>query len=106
MDGLGLARDEIAVEEAKADGFFGIRVGDFFDLFSDGDFDGEFFAEFAHQTVLEGFVGFDLAAGEFPQEAEVIVRAALGDEEFAGAEDQTGGDIDGFTHPDQRPMLL
>ena len=98
MDGLGFAGDKIAVEEAEADSFFGIGVGDFFDLFSDGDFDGEFFAEFADEAVLEGLVGLNLTAGEFPEEAEVIVRAALGDKEFAGAEDQAGGNINGFVH--------
>ena len=35
------------MEEAEADGFFGVSVGDFFDFVSDGDFDAEFFAEFA-----------------------------------------------------------
>jgi hypothetical protein len=98
MDGLGFARDKIAVEEAEADGFFGIGVGDFFELFSDGDFDGEFFAEFADEAVLEGFVGLDFTAREFPQKAEVIARAALGDEQLAGAEDEAGGDIDDFVH--------
>ena len=98
VDGLGFARQEIAVEEAEADGFFGIGVGDFFELRADGDFDGEFFAEFADEAVFEGFVGFDFAAGEFPKEAQVIAGAALGDEEFAGPEDEAGGDIDGFVH--------
>ena len=98
VDGLGIAGVEGAEEEPEADGFFGIGVGDFFDLFSDGDFDAEFFAEFADEAVLEGFVGLDLAAGEFPQEAEVIAGAALGDEKFAGAEDEAGGDIDDFVH--------
>src|SRR5688572_30669380 len=110
MNGLGFARDKIAMEEAEADRFFGIGVGDFFDLFSDRDLDAEFFAEFADEAVLEGFVRLDLTTREFPEEAEVIVRSALGDEKFAGAEDEAGGDIDDLAHSvesaDQRPMLL
>jgi hypothetical protein len=86
------------VEEAEADGFFGVSVGDFFDLVSDGDFDAEFFAEFADEAVLESFAELDFAAGEFPEAAEVIAGAALGDEELAGAEDEAGGDIDDFVH--------
>ena len=30
------------------------------------DADAEFFLQFAHQRLLDGFSGFDLAAGEFP----------------------------------------
>ena len=86
------------MEEAEADGFFGVSVGDFFDLVSDGDFDAEFFAEFADEAVLESFAELDFAAGEFPEAAEVIAGAALGDEELAGAEDEAGGDIDDFVH--------
>ena len=99
VDWLGFAGDEGAVEEAEADGFFGIGVGDFFDLRADGDFDGEFFAEFADEAVFEGFSGFDFAAGEFPEEAEVVAGAPLGDEELAGAEDEAGGDIDRSVYP-------
>ena len=87
MDRLGFAGDEGAVEEAEADGFFVIGVGDFFDLGADADLDAEFFAEFANEAVFEGFVGLEFAAGEFPEEAEVIAGAALGDEELAGTED-------------------
>jgi hypothetical protein len=73
-------------------------VCDLFDLRADGHVDTEFFAEFADEAVFEGFVGFDFATGEFPEEAEVIAGAALGDEELASAEDQAGGDIDDFGH--------
>ena len=98
VEGLGFAGDEGAVEEAEADGFFGIGVGDFFDLGADGDFDAEFFAEFAREAVLESFTGLKFAAGEFPEAAEVIAGAALGDEELAVAEDEAGGDVDDFGH--------
>ena len=98
VDGLRFAGLEGALEEAEADGFFGIGVGDFFDLVTDGDLDADFFAEFADEAVFEGFVGLDFAAGEFPEEAEVIAGAALGDKELAGAENQAGGDINGFVH--------
>ena len=90
------------MEEAEADGFFGVGVGDFFDLFSDGDFDAEFFAEFAREAMLEGFVALEFAAGKFPEAAEVVAGAALGDEEFTSAEDEASGDIDDFVHPSSR----
>lgn len=99
VDGLGFAGDEGATEEAEADGFFGVGVGDFFDLAANGDLDAEFFAEFANEAMFEDFVGLDFAAGEFPEEAEVIAGAALGDEELAGAENEAGGDIDDVSHP-------
>lgn len=47
MEGLGFTGGEGAVEEAEANGFLGVGVGDFFDLAADADFDAEFFAEFA-----------------------------------------------------------
>jgi hypothetical protein len=96
---LGFAAGEGAVEEAEADSFFGVGVGDFFDLAADGDFDAEFFAEFAGEAVFEGFTRLEFAAGEFPEATEVIAGAALGDEKLAGAEDEAGGDIDDLVHP-------
>ena len=90
------------MEEAEADGFFGVGVGDFFDLFSDGDFDAEFFAEFAREAMFEGFVALEFAAGKFPEAPEVVAGATLGDEEFTSAEDEASGDIDDFVHPSSR----
>lgn len=99
VEGLGFSAGEGAVEEAEANGFLGVGVSDFFDLAADGDFDAEFFAEFADEAVLEGFVGLEFAAGKFPESAEVVAGAALGDEELASAENEAGGDIDDLVHP-------
>lgn len=98
VKGLGFAPWERAVEEAEADGFLWIGVGDFFDLADDGDFNAEFFAEFADEAVLEGLAGLDFAAGKFPEAAEVIAGAALGDEEFTCAKNEAGGHIYNLAH--------
>ena len=46
------------------------------------------------QARFKGLVRLAFAAGELPQPAQVRVGMALGDEQFALAEDQGGGDID------------
>jgi hypothetical protein len=74
-------------------GFLRVGVGDGFKKFADGDFHAEFLADFAHQALLEGFVRFALAAGKFPQAAEMRLGVTLGDEQFAIAKYQGGGDI-------------
>ena len=58
-------------------GLFRIGVSDLGDFPTDGDFDTEFFAEFPNETVLERFARFELAAGKFPETAEVIAGTAL-----------------------------
>ena len=105
-----------AQEKFEADGFFGIFVGDGLEKFADLDFDAEFLQQFALQAIFIGFTGMAFAAGKFPQAAQMRLRAALGDQEQAVAENQAGGDIDGVwmrTHGGalspvmlQRPMLL
>ena len=44
---------------------------------------------------MKGFAGLDFAAGKFPKVGKMIVGTALGDEEFAAVENQSGGDVDG-----------
>jgi hypothetical protein len=43
--------------------------------------------------LFKGFIRFALAAGKFPQAAEMRLGVTLGDEQFATAENQGGGDI-------------
>jgi hypothetical protein len=43
--------------------------------------------------LLEGFVRFALAAGKFPQATEMRLGVTLGDEQFAVAKNQGGGDV-------------
>ena len=45
------------------------------------------------QARLERLVWLAFAAGELPQPAQVRIGVALGDEQFAVTEDQSGGDI-------------
>lgn len=87
VDGFGFAAEELAAEEAEVDGFFRVGVGEVFDEFADGNFDAEFFADFASEAGLESFAGFDFAAWKFPEVGKVIVGAALGNEEFAVVKD-------------------
>ena len=66
---------------------------EFLDEFADADFHAEFLAQFPGEALLGGFARLAFAAGKFPQPAEVRVRVALGDEEFAGTEDEAGADL-------------
>jgi hypothetical protein len=53
-------------------------VGDFLKQFADGNFHAEFLADFADEALLEGFVRLALAAGKFPQSAEVRLWRGAG----------------------------
>jgi hypothetical protein len=68
-------------------------VGEFCHERADGNFDAEFFAQFADEALLGGFAGFAFAAGKFPQAAEVRVGVTLGDQKFAVVEEQGGADF-------------
>ena len=57
------------------------------------NFQAKFFADFPDKTLLEGFIRLAFAAGKFPKSAEVRIRVALGDEQFAVAEDERGADF-------------
>ena len=52
----------------------------------------EFLADFAEERGLRCLTGFDLAAGKFPLEGEVLVRGSLGDEHAAGIVLDDGAD--------------
>ena len=69
-------------------------MSDGFDQLLHVHFDAEFFHQLAMEAGFEGFAGLPLAAGKFPEAAEVRADVAPGDEEPAIAEDQTGGDFD------------
>jgi hypothetical protein len=43
--------------------------------------------------LLEGFTWLAFTAGKFPQPAEMRLRVALRDEEFAAIEDERGADF-------------
>lgn len=87
VNGFRFTGKELAAEEAEVNGFFGVGVCEVFDEFTDGNFNAEFFADFAREAGLEGFAGFDFAAREFPEVGKMIVGAALGDKEFAVVKD-------------------
>lgn len=80
-------------DELHGDGGVGVRVrGERAKEFNGA---AEFFAEFAVEGGFGGFAGFDLAAGEFPLSAEVLVRGTLRHEEVPVAFDEGAGDGDG-----------
>src|SRR5208283_1048666 len=82
-----------ADKKFQVNGFLRISVGDGFKKFADGDLHAKLLADFTDQALLEGFAGFALAAGKFPQPAEMRPGAALGDEQFAVTKNQGGGDF-------------
>ena len=69
-------------------------MGQALDQLAHGHLDAQLLAQFARQAGFKGLVRLAFAAGELPQPAQVRVGMALGDEQFAVAEDQGGGDID------------
>src|SRR6185369_12575896 len=56
------------------------------------------------KAVLETLARFELAAGKFPQAAQMCVRIALGNEQLAVTKNQGGGDGDGV-HGGQRGVV-
>ena len=92
--GCGSPSFQPADEKFQVDGLFRVGVGDLFKQFADGDLDAQFLAQFADQALLEGFVRLAFAAGKFPKPAQMRIRVALGDEQFAVAENQRGGNVD------------
>ena len=94
---LRLTGQKLADEKLQADGFFRIVVADFLEQFADGNFHAQFLADFADEALLESLAGFALAAWKFPKPAEMRLRVALRDEQFAFAEDERGADLNRFT---------
>ena len=87
---LRFAGEKLAEKKLQMDGFFGVVMADFLEQFTHGDLHAEFFADFADEALLKGLARLALAAGEFPQAAEVRIRMALGDQEFSVAKDERG----------------
>ena len=81
----GTAGGEAADERKHLDDDAGVVVEERLEWAGDRDGAAEFFGELAEQGGGGGFGGFDFAAGEFPEETEVFVGRALGDEDAAGA---------------------
>ena len=69
-------------------------MGDFFQQSANGNFHAQLLADFADEALLKVFVRLALAAGKFPQAAEVRMGVAPGDEEFSAAKDERGTDFD------------
>ena len=91
---MRLAVQQAADKKFQVDGFLRIGVGDGLKEFADGDFHAEFLADFADEALLEGFARLAFAAGKFPQPAEMRLGVAPGDEQFAVAENEGGGNFD------------
>ena len=65
-----------------------------FDKFHDIDLYPKFLHQLAFETLLIGLIGVAFSAGKFPEAAQVILRAALGDEEQAATENKAGRNFD------------
>jgi len=66
---------------------------DFIEKAAHGNFHAQFLSQFTGQALLEGLGRLSLAAGEFPKSAEMRVRVPSGDEDFAIAKNQGGGNL-------------
>jgi hypothetical protein len=68
------AGNQFANEKFQANGFLGVGVRDFFkQIRRPRNFNAEFLADFADETLLESFIRLALAAGKFPKSAEMRV---------------------------------
>jgi hypothetical protein len=107
VNGFGITRNNAAVKKTKAHCLLGITMREFLNLFGDGNFDAEFLMNFPNEARRESFARFDFAAGELPEIRQMIVRPALGDEEFAVVKYQRCGNVDRFHSDasDQREIL-
>lgn len=77
-------------EKLQCDGLFRISVRHLLKQFAHHNLDAELFVQFADKALLEGFIRFAFATGEFPQPAQVSIRVTLSDEEFARVKDEAG----------------
>ena len=99
-DRLRLTLTQPTEKEFQANGFFRVRMGYVFEQRTDFNLNTQFLVKFAGEATVEGFARFALATGEFPQAAEMSISVTLGDEEFAGTEDQASADFDDIAaHP-------
>jgi len=91
---LRFAVSQSAKKELQVDRLCPIVVADRLEQFSDPDIHAKLLLQFADKALLKSLVGLAFAAGEFPKPAKMRSGVALGDEKFAGAENQTGTDFD------------
>ena len=93
-DTLRFVLPPVAAEEFQMHRFFRVLVRDGIQQFPNRHFNAQFFPQFAREALLKSFRRMTLAAGKFPQSAEMILRTPLRDEEQTVAEDQAGGNFD------------
>ncbi len=90
--GRGAAGREAADEGKHFYNDARVIVEERFEGARDRDGAAEFFGELAVEGGGGGLAGLDFAAGEFPEQAEVFVGGALGDENAAGVVFEDGAD--------------
>lgn len=83
-----------AKKEPQVDGLCPIVVADRLEEFPHLHFHTKFLPQFADKALLKSLVRLAFAAGEFPKPAKMRSGVALGDQKFAGTENQTGTDFD------------
>ena len=93
-DALRFVLPPVAAEEFQVHRFFRVFVRDGIQQFPNRHFNAQFFPQFAREALLKSFRRMTLAAGKFPQSAEMILRTPLRDKEQTVAEDQAGGNFD------------
>ena len=70
-------------KEFEVHGFPWVTVRNGVETFGRANFNPQLLPQFATQAFLERFLRLPFASGKFPKSTQMIVRAALRDEEFA-----------------------
>src|SRR6266498_1245551 len=94
-----------ATKEAQVDGLFRVGVRDRLHQFAYLHFDAEFLLEFAAQALFKRLLWLTFASRKLPQPGQMASRGTLGDEKFASAQNQGGGDLDDWCHGVYRLVL-
>ena len=73
-----------------------VGVNNVLENLADGNFHSQFLPQFAHEALFKCLTRLAFTAGKFPHPAQMRIRVASGDQEFAIAENETGSDFDWF----------
>ncbi len=92
-DRVRAAGRERGDEPVEPDGDLGIGVECRRQGVADDEVAAEFLADFPPEGVARRFTRFDFSTGEFPEQAKVLVRRPLRDEDTAVALDQGADDL-------------
>ena len=87
---LRFASNYPADKKLQMHGFFGIGVRRLIKQSAHAHLDAQLLLQFTNEASFEGFAGFALATGKFPQTTEMRIGMASGDKKLARSEDEAG----------------